>query len=335
MCQEYASRGYQVRILSFEKSDLVGYEIEENISVIVAPPGTLICHMLWMTHLEHFQWADVIRTNQSYMAWVYALATARADRPLLLRCGYVRGEYFDSIGMSSFKIRVYKILEGWAFRRAAHIIVTTAKLKDWLTSVYRVEKQSISVVPNYVDTSKFLRRSTRQYGKRLISVGRLHKVKRFDMVLRACALIPGISITIIGDGPEREGLVNLAAQLNVKAQFPGIVPNTRLPDVLNDSDVFVMASMREGHPKALIEAMACALPCVAVKCVGLEDFIAADSVIVSDPSPDSLCAAIYKALSADAGNSYGRRGEQFVRERYSLGNVLSSEIACVDNILAS
>src|SRR5690606_3578792 len=105
---------------------------------------------------------------------------------------------------------------------------------------------------------------------RLIAMGRLSPEKGFDLLIRAVALLrrqhPGCSLTILGDGPEREPLEGLAEELGV-AEAVSFGGQVRDPAAhLVRGDIFVLPSRFEGFPNALLEAMACGLAVVAADC---------------------------------------------------------------------
>ena len=63
-----------------------------------------------------------------------------------------------------------------------------------------------------------------------------------------------------------------AARLGVCIRFYGILPHARLPALLNAATLFILPSFTEGHPKTLLEALSCGLPCIgsdipAIRCV--------------------------------------------------------------------
>ena len=98
----------------------------------------------------------------------------------------------------------------------------------------------------------------------LAFVGRLVPIKRVDLVLRAVAAarsegVP-IRLMIVGDGPERASLEQLARRLGIDdvVRFLGYLPETSAAAAA--ADIAILASDNEGTPVALIEAAAAGRP---------------------------------------------------------------------------
>ncbi len=149
----------------------------------------------------------------------------------------------------------------WAAERAQGLITVSSALADRLAAL-GVERSRITVLRNGVDPKLF--RPVTPFdapgGRPLaISVGNLVPLKGHDLVIRAVAEIPGLSLWIVGGGPERGRLEALARSLGVeeRVSFLGVVPHERMPAVYSAADVLVLASEREGWPNVLLEAMAC------------------------------------------------------------------------------
>ncbi|MFC7135324.1 MULTISPECIES: glycosyltransferase [Salinibaculum] len=103
-----------------------------------------------------------------------------------------------------------------------------------------------------------------------LGVGRLAQEKDFETLTKAIAIAretsPSLHLVILGEGPRRETLETLAADLGIedKVSFPGYVKNPYA--YMRCADIFVLSSRREGLPTALVEAMACGCPVVATDC---------------------------------------------------------------------
>ena len=267
---EYVQRGWKVKILTFDKGAIP--DLPEGIKAVRFPHRYLLFILPW-THRKLGEWADIIKTNQSVHAYLYTRAAKHWKKPILLRCGYVHGEYLETtIGFKS-RVKFYQRLETKAFQEAAHCQVPTEELSRWVHKRYCIPENKIAVVPNFVDIDLFRPVAGSRYKKSIIAVGRLMPVKRYDLLINACAEIPECRLTIVGDGPERQNLENLAKEKKLVLNLTGNIPNEKLPQVLHQQQLFAITSSWEGHPKALIEAMACGMPCLCVEDTGIRNII--------------------------------------------------------------
>lgn len=96
------------------------------------------------------------------------------------------------------------------------------------------------------------------------SIGRLDPKKRFDLLMQAISKIEDESFQfiLIGDGPEKQSLINLSISLGIadKVRFTGEIPNAA--SYLKGLDIFVFTSLDEGLPNVILEAGAAGLPIV-------------------------------------------------------------------------
>lgn len=155
-------------------------------------------------------------------------------------------------------------------------------------------------------------------------VGRLVPLKNLETLLRAVQLLQNesqnIKLMIIGDGPERENLEDLAQNLeiSVRVEFLGFRDDAVV--FFNDFDVFVLPSLSEGIPRCIMEAMAASLPVIASDIPGNKNlvihgdtgllFIAGDS--------HSLAEQIRHVMSdQNAARAMALRGNSKVVEEYS------------------
>jgi glycosyltransferase involved in cell wall biosynthesis len=99
-------------------------------------------------------------------------------------------------------------------------------------------------------------------------VGRLHPVKDVDTLLGAAARVPALTLVVVGDGPERARLEAEAARLGVEERVRFVGESAQVPELLRASDAFLLSTHGEGMSNALLEGMACGLPCLASRSVG-------------------------------------------------------------------
>lgn len=103
-------------------------------------------------------------------------------------------------------------------------------------------------------------------------------------------------LKVVGDGRLRGRLEDLAGQLTAegRVEFVGTLPQgPSVRAVLDQSDIFVLASHTEGLPRALLEAMARGLPCVATEVGGIPELLGTDEM-VRPGDPAELAAAIQR-----------------------------------------
>ncbi len=111
----------------------------------------------------------------------------------------------------------------------------------------------------------------------VISVGRLNFQKNHRILINAFQtvrlLYPHMTLTIYGEGPERENLEDLIRHLDLtdRVFLPGVV--SHIEEKLAEADLFVFPSQYEGFPNALCEAMAVGLPVIASNCSGNVDVV--------------------------------------------------------------
>lgn len=96
----------------------------------------------------------------------------------------------------------------------------------------------------------------------------LISVKNTVGVIRAMGKIGGIwELRVVGDGLEKSSLEKLARELGVegKVKFYGRVPNDEARKILRESDIFILNSLHEGMPHAMLEALIEGIPVIATK----------------------------------------------------------------------
>ena len=136
--------------------------------------------------------------------------------------------------------------------------------------------------------------------KYVVCVGRLVKLKNFDVAIKAFALLekklPNVRLVIVGEGGERKRLETLIKNLNLKNKviLTGYVPNA-FP-IIERSHVFLMPSSFEGFPIAHLEAMYAGLPAVISPFVPSQE-VASECSLVAPISPEDIANALYRLLS--------------------------------------
>ena len=108
--------------------------------------------------------------------------------------------------------------------------------------------------------------------------------------------------------------------LDGRIHWLGRIKNEDLPTYLNQAKLFVLCSLSEGHPRALVEAMACGLPCIGTNVSGIQNVLQHEITgYLSDTHADSIGAAIQTVLAQpDLMRKLGDNARKFAVENYSL-----------------
>lgn len=160
-------------------------------------------------------------------------------------------------------------------------------------------------------------------GPIVMAVGRAVPAKRFDILLRALALLPddlNVQAWIVGDGEELPGLRKLARNLGLaRVHFLGRRDDAR--QLAAWADVVVNSSDREGLSIALLEAMAARRPIAATAAGGTPGLIHDEEtgLLVPTGEPAALAAAVERLLrDPELARRLGERARALVEERFSL-----------------
>ena len=291
----------------------------------------------YLEHVLPWSWIGpvVIKSNQIQGADV-ALAAARLrKKPFIARCGYLPSDNLERAhGAESPQAKGAQALERHVFAGADRVVVTTPAIRHTILHRYQLPPERVRVIPNYVDTALFAPAQCEAPGpSRLLYVGRLEQEKNPGVLLDAVEGL-NVELVMVGKGSLSEGLTRQAAERRLPVTFLGNVPNAELPRLINSSAAFIMPSLIEGHPKALLEAMACGRPVIGTNVQGIRELIT-DRVtgLLCEPHPDSLRVAICDVLNDESlRTKLGPAARAHVAERFSLERVAEMESALLDEI---
>jgi len=165
----------------------------------------------------------------------------------------------------------------------------------------------------------------------LIYVGYLSPYKSVDELLDIVALVtsvrPRVQVALVGDGPTRADLEAQAEALGLKnnVHFLGSMDEAGLIGALQRSRLFVMASLGEGLPQAMIEAMACGLPCVLYDDADMRDVLQSgiNGMLVKPSDRKGFAEAVLGLL--DDADRYTRFSRDAAKIRSVWGETFSLE----------
>lgn len=193
-----------------------------------------------------------------------------------------------------------------------------------------------------VTPSQFSQKVHQGQGNRLLFVGRLAAVKGLPMLLESLsnlkATMPNISLTVVGDGPDRTLLESLTAELGLQKHvtFVGYKSQAEVRQYLQETDVFTLPSFAEGVPVVLMEAMMSGVPVVATQIAGVSELVE-DGVsgFLVPPSDVKGLGDRIETLLADGAlrQRMGAQGAVKVREQFDIEQE-SKKLATLMGVIA-
>jgi glycosyltransferase involved in cell wall biosynthesis/protein-tyrosine-phosphatase len=275
---------------------------------------------------------DLVHTHRYKDSVLGALAAKLADVPHVVRT--VHGLREPMAGWSALKFRLYEALDRLMLLFFTDLVVAVSRgMADTLRkSGYR--PTSVTQIHNGIDLSAIAPRRRADQVRRELGIppqafvigtaGRLSPVKGHAALLRAARLIqerqPDAIFLIVGGGPLAEELRRQAARLGIDGAcvFPGAREDVH--DLIAAMDLFVLPSLSEGIPMAVLEAMALGTPVVASAVGGVPEVIQ-DRVngLLVPPGDERRLADACVELARDPASAQMlvARARRTVEERFS------------------
>lgn len=235
-----------------------------------------------------------------------ALLSARLRLPVVITA---RGSDINQFA----QLPLIRPLLRQALQQAAGIIAVSESLRQGMIEL-GIAAEKIVVIRNGIDRVVFHPRDRRAARRRLnldahapiiVSVGALVPNKGMDCLIDALAGVADANaqLYVIGEGGERTALeARIAARgLQGRATLVGARPQAELTDWYAAADLFCLASVREGCPNVVIEAMACGLPVVAADVGGISELVVGPDYgrVLPAPTAEKFAGAINAALATD------------------------------------
>ena len=295
--RELLEQGHDVRVLTLEQSGSFGrtddavYYIPSFSVGKIYPDARFMSTMGGAEVKEIMEWyPDIIHTNFEFSTFALAQRIAKQLHiPIVHTYHTVYEDYthYFSPNRAFGKVTVRRLSKKILSKTDA-VIAPSEKVKSLLES-YEVEKP-IYTIPTGIDlkvhSEHVCKKSIDELKRRLsisendfvvLSLGRLAKEKNVDEIIRNVAEMDseGIKMVIVGDGPDRERLENLAKECNLanKVIFAGMVEPDKVNEYYQLADVFVSASTSETQGLTYIEAIANGLPVLCKKDACLDAII--------------------------------------------------------------
>lgn len=253
----------------------------------LAPSKTVVHEMGWrggndpllvlrMARLFRQTRPDIVHTRNAEAFFYGFLAGKLAGVPAIVHSEH--GRTFDDRGI---RFVVQRVLSNFT----AAIGAVSEQLKRDLIHHIGIPGERIAILHNGVDLDRFSSLESKETLRRDLgfstndlvvgSVGRLVAVKNYPLLLRAVASLGDerVRLLLVGDGPERGSLEELANSLGLGRRVTFLGHRNDIPSLLSTMDVFVLPSFSEGMSNTLLEAMASGIATIASDVGGNSEII--------------------------------------------------------------
>lgn len=202
---------------------------------------------------------------------------------------------------------------GTCLKRASHVVALSRRTAEDLARSSGLPHGKFSVVPNGIDRSLFrpsenciaLRRQLGLPGEGLLigTVGRLHKHKSHQTTIEAVVAARkkgiGVSAVLLGNGEQRSELERLARESGAGGAIVFAGARRPVAPWLQALDLFVLPSVWEGQPLALLQALACGIPALASNIEGNTAVLGRDHPGLFPPGESSILAELIAQAACD------------------------------------
>jgi glycosyltransferase involved in cell wall biosynthesis len=267
--------------------------------------------------------SDIVHAHFTIPAGLLALLLRRTGkRPYLVTLpgsdvpGYSERPYSRLYGLTRPLVRA-------VWRGASQIVAVSEDLKR---SALRIDPgASVEVIPSGVDAKRFAPPPDgERTAGRILLVGRLMRLKGQSVFLRALARVRKqwdghLLAQIVGGGSDLENLRETSSRLGLSdiVEMPGFVGDEGLPGRYAQAALFVMPSLNDAAPLAILEAMASGLPVVASAVGGIPEALPAGGALLVPPGDEeALAGAILQLLSDPARAAAMGRENRTAATRY-------------------
>lgn len=280
LCADWQAQGARVKVL-MGRSTGVTRASAPPLDYIVYPSGfvrTAPFETLWMIHclwkrVRAVRPDVIFCAGNSYTVVVVALRLllGRACPPIVAKISNA----LDRTDMPRLGRPFYRLWLRLQGRAIDHMVAIAPALRTEIVALMRVPPNRVAAIADpaigereAVRLQACRARAPRHPGERLfLSVGRLARQKRFDLLIAAFAqgCRPGDRLAILGEGPKRGRLEREIARLGLTGRVMLAGHCGDLAPWFAQADCFVLSSDYEGLPAVLVEALVAGLPVISTR----------------------------------------------------------------------
>lgn len=228
----------------------------------------------------------------------------------------------------------------WTFKAADGIICYTENEKSKLVEL-GITPEKIFVIHNGIDTNLFVPAEKKGTTGQLLWIGRFTPGKGVDYLIDGFNLLlqnhPEARLLMIGgEGPQKEKYVQKIHELGLSdnVEIRDFVPNSEIPKIYQDSDVFVLPSINEGIPRTILESMSSGIPVVCTELPQLVDIVNGCGLLVPLRDSQAISDATSKILSdISFAHELGQSGRENLIAHFSWEDTVDKTLLFYEELI--
>ncbi|HUF49191.1 MAG TPA: glycosyltransferase family 4 protein [Longimicrobiales bacterium] len=340
LCRELVRLGHHVTMVTSasrpglrERDNMDGVEVVRKWFPRRRSPAGWAAHTLYTVphYMRLARHADVLHAQTFASAIPGMRARRKYGKPLVIT---LHTSHFLKLARKP----LWKPILRRIIRSADWLLAASEEIRAVALALYPHPRAE--AVTNGVDTAMFTPRPrTPRARPRVIVPRRLFEKNGVEYFVRALPLIRtelAIDAQLVGDGPERDRLERIVAELGVAdmVTFMGKRPNDEMPALLADADVAVFPSLMEATSVAALEAMSCGVPVAASRVGGLPEIVDETVGTLFEPAdPASLARALAALLRRNDLAATGLRARARVESNWSVARLARRHVEIYETLL--
>jgi len=246
---------------------------------------------------------------------------------------------YHSVDLLHYYDRFHKITLGFLMKFVDAVICNSSQSKDLMINLGTSLKK-ISIIKNGIDTNHFkfnenrarcLRTKFNFKNENLVlgTVANFLKVKNYPFLLKAFGILtqknPNLRLICVGDGYYIEEMKGLIKQYGLQSSVIFTGRSNDVVEYLSVMDIFVLCSLHEGFPNALLQAMSTGLPVVSSNVGGCLEIVDSmqSGILFSSNNLESFTEAVEILLTDNSFSAkLGKNARKTVKEKFSLDRMI-------------
>lgn len=230
----------------------------------------------------------------------------------------------------------------WTLNSADMIICYTPEEKEKLVQNYFIPESRISVISNGVDTAKFSPSDKKIPTDPFIIlwIGRFVTGKGVEYLIRAMDTLVkqslNINLILVGDGPDVDRIKDIIEELKIQHRIKIIknIPYDEMPEVYQNSHIFILPSLHEGVPRTILESMSCGIPVIISDFSHLKELTEGGGLMFPKKDAITLAKKIgYLYHNEDMRKKMGEHGRMKIIGSHSWGETVRMTLSLYQKMI--